>query len=384
MSNPQSRQVPPRENGTFQVMRRYLGSLILEGKLMLDQRSSAVVRTPSTRRSRGYYRYVAWMIPGTSNHTACKKWLADKKRISWIGTMWDVSQILLSVLACIMYIAESYSTRYSDVHMFYWQELILTQFFLVDFLLNWFLADTTIQYFTSFMTFIDLLTIAPVYVSFVTGDAPNFAIFRFIRILRLVRILRTFRILGGMSGIRRQLITLSLTLLSLTFLAAGVINVMENDVRQLNYDCQYINANTNYQPSCDPHTPTYDDDTCDCSRNNCEATYSRSDAEDKPSRISCDTITFFDAYYFIIVTISTVGYGDIQPSTAASRGMYCTQIKFYLYHYRCHGAIYYYFINCDSCASQQSHIVALLHINLSIALHAAKYGRACDYLWSFN
>ena len=32
-------------------------------------------------------------------------------------------------------------------------------------------------------------------------------------------------------------------------------------------------------------------------------------------------MTFLDAFYFLVVTVSTVGYGDISPTTQASRAV---------------------------------------------------------------
>eukprot|EP00602_Paraphysomonas_sp_CaronLab_P008705 CAMPEP_0185036716 /NCGR_PEP_ID=MMETSP1103-20130426/30072_1 /TAXON_ID=36769 /ORGANISM="Paraphysomonas bandaiensis, Strain Caron Lab Isolate" /LENGTH=1063 /DNA_ID=CAMNT_0027574349 /DNA_START=301 /DNA_END=3492 /DNA_ORIENTATION=- len=171
------------------------------------------------------------------------------------------------------------------------------------------------------MTIVDVLTIFPVYVSLATGSDVNLSIFRFIRILRLVRVLRTFRLLGGLSGLKRQLITLSLTLISLVFMAAGVVNVLENDVQQLYYDCQYINEDTNYRPSCDEYADTYDLASCDCQEKNCVAVYNRYDERFEPTRIQCTSLPFFNCIYFIVVTISTVGYGDISPTSSHSRAV---------------------------------------------------------------
>jgi len=253
--------------------------------------------------------------------TSLKKNAIIAKRSSVWGAVWDIMQVIFSVLACAQYIAETYSSTYSAAVIYNLCELVITQFFFVDFLFNWFVSTSSRQYFMSMMTIVDIATIVPVYVTIILGDkgAPNLSLLRFVRILRLIRILRTFKLLGGMSGIKRQLITLSLTLLSLTFMAAGIVQVMENDVKQLTFDCQYIGKKTNYEPSCDRNMPTYDDESCDCREHSCKAAYVSSDSRHEPSFIRCNELPYFNCFYFIIVTMATVGYGDIAPSTNISK-----------------------------------------------------------------
>lgn len=89
---------------------------------------------------------------------------------------------------------------------------------------------------------------------------------------------------------------------------------MESDLSQYYYDCEYINENTGWEPSCSPSAPA--DNACDCSEHNCQAWYQASDERHEPSLIRCISITYFDAFYFIIVTTATVGYGDIHPTNS--------------------------------------------------------------------
>mmetsp|Transcript_19518 Transcript_19518/g.28071 ORF Transcript_19518/g.28071 Transcript_19518/m.28071 type:complete len:1196 (+) Transcript_19518:99-3686(+) len=285
-----------------------------------QQVSLALARQNSQKRGELMNSF-DWMLPGRPSHVAMKRKVMQYKQISKWGKFWDIMQIFLSVLTCCLYIAETYTPGYNEHQLYKWNEIVVTQFFLLDFIFNWFTAINTKIFFQNIMTIVDVLTIVPVYISFSTGSAVNLSIFRFIRILRLVRVLRTFRLLGDLSGLKRQLITLSLTLLSLSFMAAGIVNVMENDVQQLTYDCQYINAYTNYRPSCDRWTDTYDSESCDCKENNCMAVYNRHDDRYEPTGITCVKLPFFDCFYFIVVTISTVGYGDIAASTTPSRAV---------------------------------------------------------------
>ena len=49
---------------------------------------------------------------------------------------------------------------------------------------------------------------------------------------------------------------------------------------------------------------------CDCSENNCMSVYTRTDdIAGEPSNVRCQELDYFTCLYFIMVTISTVGYG---------------------------------------------------------------------------
>ncbi len=258
-------------------------------------------------------------FPGLPDHYPLRKKISITKNNSSLGSLWDILQIVLSVVTCAMYIADSYTTNYTTAYIFLLVELIITQLFMIDFLLNWYL-DSTVNYLWQPLSLIDEFTILPVYITLGTDStaAANLGFLRFVRILRLVRIFRTFKALRNLSGIKRQLLSLILTLLSMTFLAAGLVQLMENDIEQYQFDCKYINAETYWEPSCSSTEPA-DDETCDCNTNNCEGYYLRGDGRGNPTGIRCIRLTYFDAFYFIIVTVSTVGYGDISPTTMYSR-----------------------------------------------------------------
>ena len=126
--------------------------------------------------------------------------------------------------------------------------------------------------------------------------------------------------LRGLSGVKRQLITLVLTLLSLIFLASGIVHLMENDVaQQLLLDCNYVNQNTDWKPSCRVDTIAADD--CDCQENRCHEAYARNDLDGEPSMVKCQLRSFFHCFYYVIVTMSTVGYGVIAPTHDYSRAV---------------------------------------------------------------
>ena len=212
-----------------------------------------------------------FLFPGIPVHYPLRKKILLAKANSSLAASWDVFQIILCLVACAMFIVDSYVINYDLKQGLFLGDIIITQFFLVDFLLNTYLYFSW-AYFTDIVTVIDVATILPVFISLGTHNARSkLGFLRFIRVLRLARIFRTFKLLRTVSGVKRQVITLSLTLLCMTFLAAGVIQLLENDIAQLAYQCQYLSAATLWEPSCDPLGAT--DSTCDCAQHHCVAAY---------------------------------------------------------------------------------------------------------------
>ena len=266
----------------------------------------------------------SFVFPGLPEHYPLKKKMLISKTNSFFGAAWDINQVILSLVACALYVAELYSPNYDAIQWYGLLEMIFTQFFLVDFLFNWYISPGFFSYFLDPLVLVDVLTIAPIYINMIIdgGQKANLSIFRFVRILRLIRILRAFRLLSGMSGVKRQLITLVLTLLSLIFLASGIVQLMENDVvQQLYLDCNFISEATLYEPSCSISRYMYNDTSCDCRENNCIKTWGRYDSEAEPSVVTCNLRSFLECFYYIIVTISTVGYGDFTPTHDYSKGV---------------------------------------------------------------
>eukprot|EP00918_Siedleckia_nematoides_P108105 GHVU01235835.1.p1 GENE.GHVU01235835.1~~GHVU01235835.1.p1 ORF type:complete len:1229 (-),score=136.46 GHVU01235835.1:39-3617(-) len=113
-------------------------------------------------------------------------------------------------------------------------------------------------------------------------------------------------------------------------MAAGVVHLMENDLKQaLFYNCNYIGEATGWKPSCYSDRPFVADADLDCecvSRSitieySCKPSYQYGDKNGEPTGISCEVLTFLDALYFVVVTVATVGYGDISPTTQLSKAV---------------------------------------------------------------
>ena len=65
-----------------------------------------------------YSKIHAIIFPGLPEHYPLKKKMLMTKNNTSIGKFWDISQVLFSLLACAMYVANLYFTEYKDVQKY--------------------------------------------------------------------------------------------------------------------------------------------------------------------------------------------------------------------------------------------------------------------------
>lgn len=261
-----------------------------------------------------------WLFPGLPAHYPLRKKLKISRQNSMAGLYWDAFQLLLALLACGIYASSTYYQTYRVRTALLTTDIVITQFFVLEFILNWYIHGS-ITYLFEWLTIMDSLTIFPTYVELLAhgGTAIRIDIFRCLRILRVIRYTQSMKVVREMNGVQRQMITLGTTITGMIFLCASLLQYVENDVRQLSASCKYVTAMTDWQPSCSAYQPAYALTGCDCAARHCELRYDRFDTRHHPSLIRCVTLSFFHAVYFLVVTISTVGYGDIHAETILGR-----------------------------------------------------------------
>ena len=152
-------------------------------------------------------------------------------------------------------------------------QIFYTVFFAIDYVIFFFAATNRMTHFFDMYVLVDLLTILPVFAllpafSGSSGDVAG----RFLRALRAVRalrIIRAYRVLSLRStGVRRQVTVIAFSILSMLFIFSSFILIVELEFPGTN------------GPAVD---------------------------------------TFHTSLYWIVVSLSTVGYGDINPSGTPSR-----------------------------------------------------------------
>jgi len=181
-----------------------------------------------------------------------------------IGITINLTILGLILLSLVIFVAETYPLSDSVLILLQRFDTAILIIFSFEYLIRFWCAKSKIKFIFSIFSLIDLMAILPLFVGFMD--------IRFIRIFRWFRLLRLFRIFEvQIDFLRLQkedgviLARILLTLFSIIFVYSGLIYQVENQINSENFS------------------------------------------------------NFLDAFYFSVVTMTTVGYGDITPLSGAGR-----------------------------------------------------------------
>lgn len=172
--------------------------------------------------------------------------------------------ILLSILIVMLDSVSSLHLRYGRI--FYITEWCFTILFTIEYILRLISVKRPVRYIFSFLGFIDLLAIIPMYLSILLTGAQSLLVLRALRLLRIFRIFKLTHFLSEMSFLGAALKS-SAKKISIFMLVVLTIVVILGSVMYL------VESNETGFTSIP------------------------------------------DSVYWAIVTITTVGYGDISPVT---------------------------------------------------------------------
>jgi voltage-gated potassium channel len=177
------------------------------------------------------------------------------------GTVVEAVLAAVNLIACLLYVADTYSMTAETHRKLILAEYWLVGFFAIEYILRIWVAEKKWEYVFSFYGIIDLVSIVPIF--FTTHGAG------FLRVLRILRFLRFLRTnvfsFGRVTEIQLQIVRILFTLFSILFVAAGIIHFYESAAHNNGLE------------------------------------------------------TFGDAIYFSVIALTTTGFGDIVPVTTGGR-----------------------------------------------------------------
>jgi len=178
------------------------------------------------------------------------------------GRIIEMSLLFLNLFAIILFVIETHDISQATRDVLRVLEISVVFVFILEYAARMWVAQHKLRHFRNVYSIIDLLSILPVLIEFI--NLSFLRIFRILRLVRLIRILRFQRmfkekdtILGKFTEMKLITVRILLTVFTIVFVSSGLIWAVENKVN--------------------------------------------------PESLG----TIWDAMYFAVVTLSTVGYGDV-------------------------------------------------------------------------
>ena len=190
-----------------------------------------------------------------------------------VGKAFDVVlliAILLSVLVVMLESVQSIDNQFD--YQFKVSEWVFTILFTLEYILRLMVIKKPLRYVVSFYGLVDLLSILPTYIGLFASGAESLLVIRSLRLLRVFRVMKLTRYLGEANSLGKALVSSRrkiLVFLFVVFMAAIIMGTMMFLIEGPEHGFTSI-----------------------------------------PRSI-----------YWAIVTLTTVGYGDISPSTALGQMM---------------------------------------------------------------
>ena len=191
-----------------------------------------------------------------------------------LGKLIDIFIISLNLIICVLFVIDTYSLSEAS-RIFLWRtEVIIVLFFIIEYAARLYGARNRLKQLVDIYSVIDFIAILPTLSLLILpyfGITPDFGFIKVIRVFRVFRIFRFLRFTADhhffFGSITTQLLKVSrllLTVFMIFFISSGLFFHVEN-------------------------------------------------------QINPDVGTYGDAFYFTVVALTTVGFGDIIPVSEAGK-----------------------------------------------------------------
>ena len=181
-----------------------------------------------------------------------------------MGKTFDLVVIVLIFLLCITFVVETYDISDRAMGIANLVETIIIVIFIIEYFLRFWVAEKKLKHFFNIYSLIDLAAILPIF--FAQQHFQVIRVFRVVRIMRLMRFLEDRHFFfGSIKTVHLIIFRIIFIIVAIVFVSAGLIFYAEHEIN--------------------------------------------------PEKFS----TFFDAIYFSVVTLTTVGFGDITPVSPYGR-----------------------------------------------------------------
>jgi len=191
-----------------------------------------------------------------------------------LGKTIDIFIILLNLFVCAILVIETYPVSEATSQLLWEMEVIIVLFFIIEYAARLYGAKSRFKQLVDMYSIIDLIAILPTLSLLIF---PLFGVtlnFDFVKLIRVFRVFRIFRFLrftadpvfffGSLTLHVLEVVRLFLTIFMIFFISSGLFFYVE-------------------------------------------------------SGINADVGTFGDAFYFTVVALTTVGFGDITPMSEGGR-----------------------------------------------------------------
>ncbi|KAL4110706.1 hypothetical protein PRIC1_002396 [Phytophthora ramorum] len=239
----------------------------------VSSRSKVVVKTHSKRKPRVY-------LVQRFTGEPMREWVQRNLESSLAGSVFRATMAVLSTFQALFHVSLNWGGL--RIVLAPWMQEVdfsLNLVFTLEYIVNVYAAFDRLEYIVSFFPIVEFAVVLPSWFDLITANTASIAytstfpqVSRMLRPLRFVRIFRLVQF--ATSSLQQQAWAALLTIVSIVFTTAGVVQATEACL-----------------------------EPCD----------------GEPKVCKCRDLSFPNLLYFVVVSISTLGYGDISPVSTSGK-----------------------------------------------------------------